>query len=137
MPGQWVVVALLVPVLAMGVNAAARGRDGAPVLALASGAAFSGVYIAARALNFSGAWWHLFAQPLSYAVAGYGALGAILFAAALERGSVTVAVAVVFAVETVIPSGVGLALLGDRARPGLAGVAAVGFAVTVGSALVL
>jgi hypothetical protein len=136
-PAQWVVVAFLVPVLAVGVTAAARGRGGAPLLALASGAAFSGVSIAARALNFSGAWWHLFAQPLSYAVAGYGALGAILFAAALERGSVTVAVAIIFAVETVIPSGVGLALLGDSARSGLAPVAVVGFVVTVGSALVL
>jgi hypothetical protein len=95
------------------------------------------VGIAARALPVSGSWLHLLAEPLTYAVLAYGGLGAVLFAAGLERGSVTVVVAVVFAIETVVPAAVGLAVLGDTARPGLAAVAVVGFLITVGSALLL
>jgi len=136
-PGQWAVLVGLGPLAALGVWGARPGRGGAPLLGFVSGAAFGGVGIAARALPVTGSWWHLLAEPLMYAVLAYGALGTVLFAAALERGSVTVVVAVVFAVETVVPAGVGLAVLGDTARAGLAGVAVLGFVTTVGSALLL
>jgi hypothetical protein len=136
-PGQWLVLALAAPLLLLGLRAGRPGGGGAPMLAFVSGAAFGGVGIAARAVPVSGPWWHLLAQPLAYAVLAYGGLGTVMFAAALERGSVTMVAAVVFAVETVVPAAVGLAVLGDSARSGLAALAVVGFVVTVGSALLL
>jgi drug/metabolite transporter (DMT)-like permease len=136
-PGQWAVLIGVAPLSVLGIWGARPGRGGAPLLALVSGAAYGGVGIAARALPVSGSWWHLAAEPLTYAVVGYGAVGTVLFAAGLERGSVTVVVAVLFAVETVVPAAVGLAVLGDTARSGLAAVAVLGFVITVGSALLL
>jgi len=59
------------------------------------------------------------------------------YAAALQRGRVTMVAAITFGVETVVPALIGLALLGDRARPGFAPVAAAGFVVTVAAALAL
>jgi hypothetical protein len=55
----------------------------------------------------------------------------------LQRGSVTAATAALFAAETVGPAAVGLAFLGDAARPGLAPLASAGFAVTLGACLAL
>ncbi|HEX3829230.1 MAG TPA: hypothetical protein VHV82_18365 [Sporichthyaceae bacterium] len=135
--GQWAVLVGVAPLTAAGLWGARPGRGGATLLAAVSGAAFGGVGIAARALPVSGSWWHLLAEPLTYAVLAYGGLGTVLFAAGLERGSVTVVVAVVFAIETVVPAAVGLSVLGDTARPGLALVAVLGFVITVGSALLL
>jgi hypothetical protein len=127
----------VLPLAVLGVWGARPGHGGAPLLGFVSGAAFGGVGIAARALPVSGSWWHLFAEPLTYAVLAYGGLGTVMFAAGLERGSVTVVVALMFAIETVVPAAVGLTVLGDTARPGLAAVAVGGFVITVGSALLL
>ena len=60
-----------------------------------------------------------------------------MFATALQRGSVTRATALTFAVDTVVPAGIGLALLGDATRPGYATIAAVGFVLTITGALAL
>jgi hypothetical protein len=68
-------------------------------------------------------------------LAAYGGLGLVLFASALDKGSVTVATASQFSAETVVPALVGLVLLGDHAREGLAGAAAAGFLLTVGGAV--
>jgi drug/metabolite transporter (DMT)-like permease len=81
--------------------------------------------------------WHLVIDPVALALAAYGLLGVFLFAAALQRRAVTAVSAVVFTVETVVPSLVGLLFLGDRTRPHLAAVAAVGITVTVAAAIAL
>ena len=61
----------------------------------------------------------------------------LFYASALEGGSVTVAVAAVVLVETVPPAAVGVLLLGDKTRHGLAGVAIAGFILAVISAVML
>ena len=61
----------------------------------------------------------------------------LMFASALQRGSVTATSAVMFGVETVVPSIIGLTALGDRTRPHFQIVAAFGFALAVGASLVL
>ena len=61
----------------------------------------------------------------------YGALGMLLFAAALQRGPVTTASAVTFAVETVVPAVVGVMMLGDRPRAGFAPLAVIGFVTAI------
>jgi len=64
-------------------------------------------------------------------------LGILLFTTALQRGSVTSATALTFAVETVVPAGIGLGFLGDTTRPGYALVASVGFLLTIAGTLAL
>jgi hypothetical protein len=61
----------------------------------------------------------------------------MLYAAALDGGSVTVATAAVVLAETAPPAVVGVLLLGDQTRPGLAGVAVAGFILAVVSAVAL
>ncbi len=60
-----------------------------------------------------------------------------MFASALQRGGVTATSAVLIVVETTVPALVGFVALGDRTRPHLAVVAAAGFILTVGAALML
>ena len=49
----------------------------------------------------------------------------------------TVVSALTFAVETVVPSVLGVAFLGDRPRPGMGPLAVVGFVVTLVGAVLL
>jgi len=117
--GQWLLLAWL-PVLGACAGAAARGttRASAITLAAVAGAAFGAVGIAARALGATRPWWHAVSAPAGWAVVGFGALAVVAFAAALQRGSVTVVAAVVAATETLIPSVVGFVALGDATRAG-------------------
>ena len=61
----------------------------------------------------------------------------MLYATALEGGSVTVATAAVVLAETMPPAVVGVLLLGDTTRRGLAGVAVLGFILAVFCAVAL
>jgi hypothetical protein len=67
----------------------------------------------------------------------FGAIGLGTFASALQQGTVTTVAAVVVVAETIAPTLVGIALLGDRARPGLGAVAVLAFIATVVGAWVL
>ena len=75
-------------------------------------------------------------DPASWALLVFGALGVSLYAAALQRGSVTMATACQYALDTWFRRGrPGRA---GRPRPQrLAGVAAVGFLLTLGAAIAL
>jgi hypothetical protein len=64
-------------------------------------------------------------------------LGAAFFALALQRGSVTTVTAVTFALELLLPSALGLWLLGDAVGPGQAPVAVLGFLLAAGGTVVL
>jgi drug/metabolite transporter (DMT)-like permease len=137
-PGQWAVAAGIVPLVGVIAWAGRWRRDRAGVgLAVGAGLGFGGVGIAARVLVVPTPWWHLSASPVPWALGGYGAVALYCYAAALQRARVTVVAAVTFAVETVVPALIGLWLLGDRARPGYALVAAAGFVLTVAAALAL
>ncbi len=136
--GQWMVLACVVPLAALTAAASRwRPRHAGAGLAAAAGLGFGGVGIAARAVTVPDPWWHLAGSPLAWALAAYAVVGTYCYAAALQRASATVVAAVAFVVETVVPAVIGLALLGDRARAGFGIVAAAGFAITVGAAVVL
>lgn len=137
--GEWLLVAGVPAVLAVGLAAyRLTGRAAAVTLAGMAGVAFGGVGIAARGLDIPDEWWRVALSPVFWALAGFGILGTLFFAAALQRGTVTVVSAVMFAVETVFPSAIGLAFLGDRTRPGIGVlVAGVGFVLTLGGAIAL
>ena len=136
--GQWLVLAL--SLLVAGLSAlAARAPGGRPasVLAVAAGLGFSGVAIAARALDLSSPWWPVLRQPLLWSLAVGGVVAITCYAAALQRGVVTVVAAVSLAVETIVPAVVGWAVLGDRARPGFLPVAVAGLLLSLGGAVAL
>jgi len=95
------------------------------------------VAVTARSLAVPSPLWHVLADPGLWAILALGGLGMLLFTTALQRGSVTSATALTFAVETIVPAGVGLAFLGDSTRPGFAPVAAVGFVLTIAGSLAL
>jgi len=61
----------------------------------------------------------------------------LMFASALQRGAVTATSAVMLAVETIVPATIGFIALGDRTRPHLEIVAALGFAITLAACLAL
>lgn len=135
---RWGLLASVVVLGAAGAIVARRtGRSSAPVLAVLAGLAFTVVAVAARSLNVPSPPWHALADPGLWAILAHGALGMLLFTTALQRGWVTSATALMFAVETVVPAGIGLGFLGDATRPGYGPVAAVGFVLTISGTLAL
>ncbi|EFL08356.1 predicted protein [Streptomyces sp. AA4] len=105
-------------------------------LGLVAGLCFGLVAVAGRVIP-SLAPLDLLRDPALYVVAVAGALAMLYFATALQRGSVTTATAMMVLGETVMPSLIGVLLLGDRTRPGFAVVAVLGFVLAVAAALAL
>jgi drug/metabolite transporter (DMT)-like permease len=134
-------LALVVGVVALGLAGAGLARSavsqGSVGLAVVAGLAFSGTAISARILPIHHGLVGLLQEPLAWALVAYGGLGLLLFSIALQRGSVTVTNAVLFAVETVVPTVIGVALLDDRARPGLWPLMVVGTIAAVAGAVLL
>jgi drug/metabolite transporter (DMT)-like permease len=136
--GPWLLLVGAAVVAVAGVGLARlRGRWGAVGLAAAAGAGFGGLGISARVLQIPDPLWQLALSPIAWSLVAYGVTGMAFFAMSLQRGSVTATAAVAFSVETVLPAGIGLAFLGDAARPGLGAEAAVAFVLTLASAVAL
>ena len=108
------------------ISARLGGRKAGVGLALGAGLSFAGTGIAARQLDVPHVFWHIVTDPVALALVAYGVLGILLFATALQRSSVTAVAALVFLVETVVPSAIGLFFLGDHARPHMAAIAVAG-----------
>src|SRR5215475_1218266 len=112
------------------------GRRGAVALGVAAGLGFGVVALAARAMTdlSIGA---LASNPATYALPIAGLAAFLFYTTGLQRGAVTTVTAAVIIAETVLPGVVGVIVLGDRTRPGLAPLAIIGFVISVGGALVL
>ncbi len=107
-----------------------------PLLGAVAGLGYAVLAVAARVLpGFSPH--QLIRDPAAYALAAAGIVSFMLYATALEGGSVTVATAAVVLAETTAPAVVGVMFLGDHARPGLGGVAVLGFSLAIISAVAL
>jgi drug/metabolite transporter (DMT)-like permease len=118
--------------------AASRLRSPArtPVLGAIAGLGYGVLAVAARILpGYSPH--ELIRDPAAYALAAAGIVSFMLYATALEGGSVTVATAAVVLAETTPPALVGLMFLGDHTRPGLGGVAVLGFSLAIVCAVAL
>src|SRR5579863_3990942 len=118
--------------------AASRLRTGirTPVLGAVAGLGYGVLAVAARVLpGFTPH--ELIRDPAAYALAAAGIVSFMLYATALEGGSVTVATAAVVLAETTPPAVVGIMFLGDHTRPGLGGVAWLGFSLAVVCAVAL
>jgi drug/metabolite transporter (DMT)-like permease len=134
---------LLIAVAALGVIAflmvrlrPAVSTDGWALGAL-SGLMYGAAGIGARILRTPHPFWRVFTDPALYALALAGGLGVLLYAMALQRGSVTVVTAAVVVTETIVPATVGICFLGDRPAHGGTLIAAFGFALAVAGAIAL
>jgi drug/metabolite transporter (DMT)-like permease len=137
MIGQW---ALLGAALGIGVIAftICRAVPGAAFPGLLAGFAFGVAAVGSRLVSrVDQSIPALLHDPVSYAVAIGGLLGTLLFATALQRGSVTAVFGVSTIGQTLGPAVTGWMLLGDGVRHGLLPVAAVGFALSVIGAVFL
>jgi drug/metabolite transporter (DMT)-like permease len=118
--------------------AAARlpGWARTPALGATAGLGYAVLAVSARILpGFSPA--QLVRSPAAYTLAAAGIVSFLLYASALEGGSVTVATAAVVLAETVPPAVVGVVFLGDTTRHGLTGLAVAGFVLAVACAVAL
>jgi drug/metabolite transporter (DMT)-like permease len=133
-------LALIVALAAIAVSGivAARlpGRIRTPVLGAIAGLGFGVVAVCARILP-GFAPHQLVRSPAAYTLVAAGIIAFMLYASALESGSVTVATAAVILVETIPPAIVGVVLLGDTTRPGRTGLAVAGFVLALVSAIAL
>ena len=131
---------LIVAVIGIGLGGVAVARLPNPVrtpaLGAIAGLGYAVLAVAARILpGFAPL--QLLKSPATYTLAAAGIVSFLLYATALEGGSVTTATAAVVLAETVPPAIIGVLFLGDTTRHGLTGVAALGFALAVLSALAL
>ena len=113
------------------------GRAGVTVLGALAGFGFGLVGIATRTLETPISLTGLLTDPSTYGIIAAGGLALLALATALQRGGVTQATAAMVVAETVIPSAIGLAFLGDRIRPGWEVVAGIGLLVAIGGAVAL
>lgn len=132
-------LALGVLVLAVAGLAAARvpGAVGSVLLALLSGAGFGVVAVAARLLPTGLGAAQVFTDTATAILVVAGVVAFLLYATSMQRGSVTLSTAGLVLTQTVVPSLLGIGLLGDAVRPGTAPQALAGFTVAVVAAMVL
>src|SRR5271166_4079411 len=131
---------LIVAVVAVGVVGFAVARLPNPVrtpaLGAIAGLGYAVLAVSARILpGFAPL--ELVKSPAAYTLAAAGIVSFLLYATALEGGSVTTATAAVVLAETMPPAVVGVLFLGDTTRHGLAGVAVLGFILAVVCAVAL
>ena len=105
-------------------------------LGLLAGVCFAIVAVGARLLPelSPGA---VLRAPETYLVIVAGLVAFLLYAHAMQRGSVTRTTAAMVVTQTAVPAAVGIALLGDEVRDGYAGLGAVGFVLALTGAGVL
>jgi drug/metabolite transporter (DMT)-like permease len=129
---------LLVLTVAGSALARWRARTGTrtALLGLCAGLGFGILAVGTRAITDL-APSRLVQEPMAYVAAAAGVIGFLVLTRALASGSVTVATAAMVLGQTVLPTAVGVLVLGDRARPGFVPVAVVGFLIAVGGALAL
>ncbi len=131
---------LIVAVVGVGVAGFAAAKLPTPVrtpaLGAIAGLGYAVLAVSARILpGFTPA--QLVRSPAAYTLAAAGIVSFMLYATALDGGSVTTATAAVVLAETMPPALVGVIFLGDTTRHGLAAVAGLGFALAVACALAL
>ena len=108
------------------------------VLAVLSGAAFTGSALAARAVHIKDqSITGILSEPLLWAVVAYAMLALGLHAYALMHGNVGPVTAAMWATEVLVATIVGALLLGDHMRPGWTIPAILGIALTLGATIVL
>ncbi|WP_286149238.1 hypothetical protein [Mycobacterium sp. IS-1496] len=130
----WVLAAVLAACVGLA-PAAWRARGAVPLAGLA-GAAFAVLAVASRPLP-SLEWTALLVHPLAWLTLASAAVGQVMLAAALQRGSTTSAGAAMDAVTMVVASAAGIALVGDRIADGRAAWLVAGLFLIVAGVLAM
>jgi len=112
-----------------------RGAPGSVALGSLAGLSFAAAAVASRPLAGVHGWDQFVRHPLLYLLLGHTVLGQLLLGLAMQRGSTTAAVAAMDAAAAAPAAVVGVLFLGDRITPGLQGLAAAGFLVTLGAVI--
>jgi hypothetical protein len=136
--GRICLVIALVVIAAAGFFAVrVKGAPGSVLLGALSGLGFACAAVAARPLASAHSIFGFVTSPLLYLVIVHSLSAQLLLGLAMQRGSTNAAVAAMDAAGAVPAAAVGLVLLGDRIRPGMAWLAALGFLATLGSVIAL
>lgn len=134
----WVMVAAAIPVAILGAIGLRLGGTGAAVaLGSSAGLGFAVTAIASRTLVIPDPWWHLVLLPATWAIAAGGGVAMLVLGLALQRVPVTTVMAFIVIVETVLPSAIGLAFLGDTIRSGFVAMATAGLVLALTGAALL
>jgi drug/metabolite transporter (DMT)-like permease len=104
-------------------------------LGILAGTAYGGSPVATRSLVDGTLDAHTIAPALTIGL--FGALGFVLYSAAMQRASITAATAPVVLLSIVIPAAVGLATFGDEVRAGWWPPAVLAFVASVVAGIVL
>ncbi|HEX6888251.1 MAG TPA: hypothetical protein VF143_09105, partial [Candidatus Nanopelagicales bacterium] len=135
---QWLPLAVGFLLLGLtAVGARVPGRAGVAILGSLAGFGFGLVGIATRTLEQPITVTGVLTDPSAYGIVVAGGVSLLALATALQRGSVTQATAAMVVAETVIPSAIGLAFLGDRIRSGFEVVAGIGLLLAIAGAIAL
>ena len=135
---RWVILLTVVPVCLIGYYGSKSSmRLSAALLAFGAGLGFTAVAVSARTLHLPHEFLHWFGDPSVWAIMLNGVAATVVFALALQKGLPTTVSAVMFTTDTVLPSVLGLTLLGDGIRSGWAGAAGLGFLLAVSGAVAL
>lgn len=135
---RWVILLTVVPVCLIGYyGSKSTMRLSAALLAFGAGLGFTAVAVSARTLHLPHEFLRWFGDPSVWAIMLNGVAATVVFALALQKGLPTTVSAVMFTTDTVLPSVLGLTLLGDGIRSGWAGPACLGFVLAVSGAVSL
>jgi drug/metabolite transporter (DMT)-like permease len=112
------------------------GARGAAVLGILAGLAYTVTALAVRVVPDLEPL-TILTDPSTYALILCSVVGALLYATALQRGTVMNATSAMIVAQTVGPAVVGMVALGDSVRSGWLPAAALGLALAVAGALTL
>jgi drug/metabolite transporter (DMT)-like permease len=112
-------------------------RTTAIALAVIAGIAFGAISIVGRLLITNVAFWQLFHSPLMWILIAYSGLGMLCLTLGLRHATATTVNAVSVTFQTVAPTVIGLALLGDSVRTGSWWLTAVALLLTLIASLTL
>lgn len=135
---RWVILCAVVPVCLIGFfGSRSESKWCAALLAFGAGLGFTAVAVSARTLHLPHEFGRWFAEPSVWAIILNGVAATVVFALALQKGTATTMSAVMFTTDTVLPSVIGLTLLGDGIRAGWPVPAAFGFVLAISGAVAL
>ena len=135
---RWIILCTVVPVAVIGYyGSRSNMRMSAALLAFGAGLGFTAVAVSARTLHLPDQFLQWFADPSVWAIIVNGVTATVVFALALQKGLPTTVSAIMFTTDTVLPSVIGLTLLGDGIRSGWSGPAGCAFLLAISGAVAL
>ena len=136
-PSNRVSMAVLLAVPIVAALSVLLGRMSPFVSAIIAGLSFATSLFAARATHVDQGLLHVVRSPLAWAVVGFGTIGLVSYARALEAGHVGSVTAVMWATEIVVATTIGWLVLGDNVRPGWRPAAGLGVVLALSSTISL